>query len=92
VQADVVAINWRQKAILLGEGKWGADPVGRKVLTGLVAKTSLTVPDRGQGWRVYYALFSRAGFTRATRDEATMIGAILVDLAQLDHDLGESLA
>ncbi len=90
VQVDVVAINWRQKAILLGECKWGADPVGRKVLTGLVAKTSLTVPDEGQGWRVYYALFSRAGFTRAARDEATTIGAILVDLAQLDRDLGES--
>lgn len=25
VQVDVVAINWREKALLLGEAKWGTD-------------------------------------------------------------------
>ncbi|MGC9335291.1 MAG: DUF234 domain-containing protein [Anaerolineae bacterium] len=29
VQVEVVAINWREKAILLGECKWGTGTVGR---------------------------------------------------------------
>jgi len=38
-QVDVVALNWREKAILLGECKWGVDAVGRSVVRELVDKS-----------------------------------------------------
>jgi AAA+ ATPase superfamily predicted ATPase len=85
-QVDVVAINWREKAILLGEAKWGIDPVGPAVIRGLVDKAPLVVPEKGEAWTVHYALFARAGFTEATQAEAAHHGALLVDLAILDRD------
>ena len=36
VQVDVVAVNWRERAILLGECKWGADRVRRDVIRNLL--------------------------------------------------------
>ena len=69
VQVDVVAINWRENALLLGEAKWGTDPVGRDVVRGLIANKTpqvfKTLPDAGEGWTVHYAFFARAGFTDA---------------------------
>ena len=90
-QVDVVAIRWDEKQILLGEAKWGVKAVGRKVLTGLLAKTPLVAPDQGVGWTVHYALFARAGFTEAVRAEAAQQGVRLVDLATLDVDLRRDL-
>jgi AAA+ ATPase superfamily predicted ATPase len=84
-QVDVVAINWQDKAILLGECKWGVDTVGRSVVRELVEKTPLVTP--GKDWQVHYAFFARAGFTDAARSEAKTIGATLVDLETLDADL-----
>lgn len=84
-QIDVVAINWRSKAILLGECKWGAEPVGRDVVLTLVNKAPLVVP--AAEWRVEYAFFARAGFTEAARSEAANHNALLIDLLQLDRDL-----
>ena len=94
VQVDVAAISWREKAILLGECKWGTAAVGRAVVRELVeAKTPkvlAALPERGAGWTVHYALFARAGFTEAARAEAWSVGAWLVDLATLDADLREA--
>ncbi len=91
VQVDVVAINWREKALLLGEAKWGTDAVGRDVVRELIAeKTPLvlkTLPDAGEGWTVHYAFFARAGFTEAARSEAESAGAQMVDLDRLDVEL-----
>ncbi len=56
-QVDVVAVNWRERAILLGECKWGADAVGRSVVRELVDKAPRVVP--GEGWQVHYAFFAR---------------------------------
>jgi AAA+ ATPase superfamily predicted ATPase len=83
-QVDIVAVNWRDKAILLGECKWGTDPFGRSVVRELAGKAPLVVP--GEGWQVFYALFSRAGFTGAARAEAESISAQLVDLERLDEE------
>lgn len=88
-QVDVVAINWRDQAVLLGECKWGVEAVGRSVIRELVEKTSLVVP--GDGWRVHYAFLARAGFTDAARAEADSLGALLVDLETLDADLRQAL-
>jgi hypothetical protein len=85
-QVDVVAVDWSEKKILLGEVKWSRDPVRRGVLEQLVAKTDKVVP--AGDWTVYYALFARAGFTEATRLAADDREALLVDLSQLDRDLG----
>ena len=88
-QVDVVAINWREQAILLGECKWGAKAIGRSVVHELVEKTRHVVP--GDRWQVYYALFARAGFTDAARAEAEAVGALLVDVDRLDTDLRKAL-
>lgn len=85
VQIDIVAINWREKAILLGECKWGLPAVSRKIIRELVEKTPMVVP--GDDWQVHYAYFSRSGFTDAASAEAKKLGAILVDLEKLDGDL-----
>jgi hypothetical protein len=54
VQADVVAINWAARAILVGECKWGTDTVDRQTVRDLLERTiPLTVanlPDKGVGW------------------------------------------
>ena len=44
------------------------------------------LPD-GEGWKVHYAFFARAGFTDAARAEAEAVGTLLVDLERLDADL-----
>jgi len=44
----------------------------------------------GEDWRVHYAFFARSGFTEPAQAEAKRLGALLVDLARLDSDLGKS--
>jgi len=82
VQVDVVALNWREQAILLGECKWGVRAMGRSVVRELVEKAPRVVP--GGDWRVHYVFFARAGFTDAARAEAESVGAALVDLEALE--------
>ncbi len=93
VQVDVLAINFKTHHILLGECKWGMDPVDRQVIRELIDhKTPLTLaslPDSGKGWQVSHAFFARAGFTDAARREAKAAGAFLVDLNELDQTLAE---
>ena len=89
VQVDVVALNWREQAILLGECKWGVKAVGRSVVRELVEKAQRVIP--GEGWHVHYVFFARAGFTDAARAEAEALGALLVDLERLDADFGRAL-
>ncbi len=93
VQVDVAALNWDSKEILLGECKWGSDRVDRQVARDLTGeKTRLTLldlPDMGQGWRVYYALFGRQGFTEAARNEIRAFGGMCIDLEILDDVLSQ---
>ena len=91
VQVDVLALNWRELAILLGECKWGVSAVGRSVVRELVEektpKVLQALPDGGDGWAVHHVLFARDGFTEAAQAEAQTHRATLVDLAALDSDL-----
>jgi len=90
-QMDVVAVNWREKAILLGECKWAVDAVSRSILRELLDKTPLVLqalPEGGAGWAAHHALFARAGFTEAAQADARIHHVMLVDLARLDEDLG----
>ncbi len=89
VQVDIVAINWREKAILVGECKWGLKDVSRSIIREMREKTPKIVP--GDDWQVNYIFFARTGFTDAARTEAQKLGATLVDLEQLDKDLRVAL-
>ncbi|MEW5987982.1 MAG: ATP-binding protein [Chloroflexota bacterium] len=87
-EIDVVAINWRQRRLLLGECKWGTDTVGKDVIRSLIEERSPRVLARLEGeWQRDYVFFARAGFTPAARAEATTSGATLVDLARLDREI-----
>ena len=88
-QVDVLAVNWRDREILLGECKWGIHTVGRSTVQELVNKATLVVP--GEDWQVHYALFARSGFTDAARTEAKSVSALLIDLKTIDADLRVSL-
>ncbi len=92
VQVDVVAVNWREKGILLGECKWGTEAVAREIVSDLLEDKAppllKSLPEEGHGWSVHYAVFARAGFTPAARALAHKHQVTLVDLRQLDHDLG----
>ncbi len=84
-QVDVVAVNWREKAILLGECKWGTDVVRRSIVRELLRKAPKVVP--GSDWEVHYTFFARTGFTEAARAEGKVVEAKFVDLSTLDRDL-----
>jgi len=87
-EIDVVAINWRERQVLLGECKWGTDAVRRDVVRSLIEERGPRVLARLEGeWQTHYAFFARAGFTDAAREEAARVGATMVDLAQLDGEL-----
>jgi hypothetical protein len=94
VQVDVVGINWSKKEILAGECKWGTDAVAREVLQELhdlkLPRLMKDLPEEGAGWKVHTIAFSRVGFTPAAQELARVNQTILVDLTQLDRDLGKS--
>jgi hypothetical protein len=91
VQVDVVAINWQDKQLLLGECKWGDRALSRKIVTDLVKiKTPKLLMDLGvsdEGWEIHYAFFTRHSFTDAARREANNYGATLRTMVQLDAEL-----
>ncbi len=96
MQADVVAINWHEKQILIGECKWGADGIDRQIARELIEqktpKVLASLPDGGKGmsrgtrgWQVHHAIFARAKFTDAAQSEMQKVGGMLVDLGLLDQ-------
>ncbi len=89
VQLDIVAASRRDKQLFIGEAKWGDKPVSRDVLIDLI-KRSQRMPQVAEGWQTQYALFARAGFTDATREEARTLNARLVDLSELEQGLRAS--
>ncbi|HKI53040.1 MAG TPA: ATP-binding protein [Anaerolineales bacterium] len=91
VQVDVVAINWHEKQILLGECKWGLDGINRQIVRELIEqkmpKVMAGLPDGGTDWRVQYAIFSRGGITQAAFAELRKYSGISIDVEMLDRDL-----
>lgn len=87
VQVDVVPLNWDSRDILLGECKWGAEPVNRQTVRELIeqkaAKVLRDLPDEGRGWRVHFAFFARAGFSAAAAELLDEHHAWRVDPTQL---------
>lgn len=99
-QLDVVGINWMEKTLILGECKWSPEAMERKVLTNLVEKAALIVPQSGQ-WRVFFLGFARGGWNSAARRYAETLnqqlpgganwqtrGMRLLALEEVEDDLG----
>ena len=90
VQVDVVALTWHTHELLLGECKWGADPVDRAVVSELIERKGALLCQElpnGERWHFSDVLFARARFTEGAKIEMTAQGGFLVDLAALDAAL-----
>ncbi len=91
VQIDVLAMNWRDRTLLIGECKWGHEAVGKAVVTELLDKGERlkkdVLPD-GE-WRLYPILFARSGFSDAAKKEAAAHEVELVEVSQIEAELAE---
>lgn len=87
VQLDVVAVQNSEKRLFIGEAKWGTGPIGRDVLSDLIARSQRLTQVTETGWQVQYGLFSRHGFTPATIAMAKELKARLVSLPQMEQTL-----
>jgi hypothetical protein len=81
-EVDVLALSDAEGAMLLGECKWAARPVGTNILDDLKRKAALVDPI-GQWPRVTYALWAKAGFTPALQEQAAAEGVLLVTADEL---------
>ena len=68
-EIDIAAIDNDGKNLILGECKYWQEPVGANVLRNLEAKTSAVKWNNDQR-KVWYVLFSAAGFTEELQAEA----------------------
>ena len=91
VQANVVAVNWRTRDILLGACDWSQVPVGEQTVIGLredkTARLRRDLPDQGEGWTFHYAIFTRVGLTEAAQAELLRSGGLVVPLSHLERGL-----
>ncbi len=87
VQVDVVAINWREKRLILGECKWGRQVVdkgtARELLEKRVPKTIKDMAIDVNRWQLDYLFFSRSGYTPAAKAYGHNEGIQLIDLEQM---------
>lgn len=87
VQIDVVAINWQEHQLLLGECKWGDRPVAKRVLTELIEekipKLFTDIEEKVEDWTVHTMLFARHSFTSATQKLALETETELITLAKM---------
>ena len=91
-QANVVAVNWRTRDVLIGACDWGQAPVEEKTVDNLgeeeTARLRRDLPDQGQGWTFHYAIFTRAGMTEAAQAALQSRGGLVVPLSHLERGLG----
>lgn len=90
-QADVVAVDWRQAKVLVGEAKWGDRPVevaDYQALKERAEKVIARMPlGRKKAWEVHYAVFARRGFATDLLTAAKADKARLVTFEQIVGDL-----
>lgn len=98
-QADVVAVNWREHQVLIGEAKWHTDDFNLAEWRKLVEQADHVVrrlqevsPDRRPGrpapeWTRHLALFTRRGITPSVREAARKEGGQIVLFEKMAQDL-----
>ena len=79
-ELDVLAISPLERTALVGECKWSINPVGINILEDLKHRAARMAQENGIE-HIYYALFSRRGFTEALKEQADRdeIGLFIVD-------------
>jgi hypothetical protein len=70
-EIDVLALSESEQALLVGECKWSANPVGIDILHDLKRKTQ-TIPQTKSWENITYFLFAKSGFTPALRKQASI--------------------
>jgi len=68
-QIDLVAVQSGQRNALLGEARWRREKMGVADLDDLEARGRLWLGDE-RGWELWYALYSRSGFSRELQARA----------------------
>ncbi len=80
-EIDIIAYDQNKKNILIGECKWSNKKVGTDILENLIEKSKeLNEIHEAQ---IYYALFSKSGFTKALKDQ-TGSHVLLFDLKDIE--------
>ena len=88
-EIDVVAVSDADGAVLVGECKWWDSPVGMNVLEELRRKAML-LPLEGRWTHVWYALWSKAGYTPEVQALAGEEGVLLMRVEDLLEEGGRS--
>jgi uncharacterized protein len=76
-EVDIVALA--EKEAILGECKWSTKPVGIDIYENLLRKGDLVRSELGNK-NLWYALFSRSGFTDSLKDSVRDKNILLYDL------------
>jgi hypothetical protein len=87
VQLDIVAVDSREKKLLIGEAKWGDGQVSRAVLDDLLVRGKRMAQASDAKWTTRYAVFARNGFSDSARVFARSHNMILVTLSDMEHAL-----
>jgi AAA+ ATPase superfamily predicted ATPase len=89
VQADVVAVNWREAQILIGEAKWGESAIDLSVYKSLQERSQhvLAQMPNARPWSVHLILFARRKFTPPVVAIAKEENTFLVTFEQIVADL-----
>jgi AAA+ ATPase superfamily predicted ATPase len=79
-ELDVLAISPSESTALVGECKWSVNPVGTNILEDLKRRAAKMAQESSVE-HLYYALFSRKGFTNALKERAIReeVGLFTVD-------------
>lgn len=88
-EIDVVAMSDAEEAMMVGECKWSANPVGLDVLVDLKRKAQV-LGASGKWPKVSYILFSKVGFTPGLEALAASEGIRLVRATELIEDSSAS--
>ncbi|MCP5095792.1 MAG: DUF234 domain-containing protein, partial [Chloroflexi bacterium] len=99
-EIDLVGIDHINGCLLLADCRWNESLLHPDVLSELIDKTSVIVPDDGREWVVHYIGFATRGWEAGIQDVATQMaarntkkgkwrsaGIRLVDLKTVDDDL-----
>jgi uncharacterized protein len=81
-EIDVLAVSQAENAVLEGDFKWSANPVGNNILEVLMQESLVLVKVHGIQ-RFEYALFSRSGFTPALVKQAGREGIGLYGMEEI---------